>query len=219
MKKKNILMIALSLCLVAIIAVGGTFAYFTDSTDTKANVFTLGLVDIELHDESTDPKLDPSAGTDDGLTYVDVLPGDTLDKDVYVTVNKDSSDAYVGIFVTVESDNDNYSVAGLVSDAMMRAGTMMNWNSYFAEHDGKEGILYVYKDVVSSDGVEDVRLDLFTDICIPDSWGNDFAESTFSISVQAFAVQADHFTEAKFCDMVNGLLTDDNGNVIEFEVA
>ena len=127
----------------------------------------------------------------------------------------------MGIFVTVDSSNDSYdyAVTGLVTDAMMRAGTMMNWNSYYVERDGEEGILYVYKEVVSTDGVQDTRLDLFSDICIPESWGNDFAESTFTISVQAFAVQADHFDESMFCDMVSERLTDANGNLIEFEVA
>ena len=39
MKKKNVLMMALSLCLVAVIAVGGTLAYLSDSDGTLVNTF------------------------------------------------------------------------------------------------------------------------------------------------------------------------------------
>lgn len=42
MKKKNVLMMAMSLVLVAVIAVGGTLAYLTSNTDTLTNTFTVG---------------------------------------------------------------------------------------------------------------------------------------------------------------------------------
>ena len=39
MKKKNVLMMALSLCLVAVIAVGGTLAYLSDTDGAVTNTF------------------------------------------------------------------------------------------------------------------------------------------------------------------------------------
>lgn len=42
MKKKNVLMMAMSLVLVAVIAVGGTLAYLTSESETLTNVFTVG---------------------------------------------------------------------------------------------------------------------------------------------------------------------------------
>lgn len=53
MSKRKILTLALGLCMVAILAVGGTLAYFTD-TDNAKNVFTLGNVKIKLHEGSYD---------------------------------------------------------------------------------------------------------------------------------------------------------------------
>ncbi|MDO5323968.1 MAG: TasA family protein, partial [Clostridia bacterium] len=47
MNKKKVLVLAVSVCLVAILAIGGTLAYFTD-TDAKTNTFTVGNVDITL---------------------------------------------------------------------------------------------------------------------------------------------------------------------------
>ena len=47
MTKKKILVLALSLAMVAILAVGGSLAYFTD-TKNADNTFTVGNVKIEL---------------------------------------------------------------------------------------------------------------------------------------------------------------------------
>ena len=47
MNKRRILAIAMSLCIVAILAVGASLAYFTD-TDNATNTFTVGNVEIKL---------------------------------------------------------------------------------------------------------------------------------------------------------------------------
>ena len=218
MKKKNLLTAAASLALVAVIGVGATLAYFTDKTDVKSNVFTTGSVDITLNDTSDSKK---ATEVENGIVYEEVMPGDLLDKNVYVTVDKMSAPSYVGVFVSVDASTfgrpEAYDVMGLVNDAMMRAGTMNNWNQYPVSVGATDGVLYVYNQVVEPDDQNDVVLDLFSDIQIPTSWGNDFAASRFSINVQAFAAQAENFSEAEFCSMVDGTLTDANGNVIEFE--
>ena len=46
MNKRKILTLALSICMVAILAIGGSLAYLTD-TDKDVNVMTLGSVEIE----------------------------------------------------------------------------------------------------------------------------------------------------------------------------
>lgn len=218
MKKRNLLISLLSLALVAVIGVGATLAYFTDKTDVKNNVFTTGMVDITLTDTSDSEK---ATETETGIFFDEVMPGDLLDKNVYITVDKDSAPAYVGAFVSVDYSHfgrpEAYDVMGLVNDAMMRAGTMNNWNTYYVSVGGTDGVLYVYNQVVEPDDANDVVLDLFSDIQIPTTWGNDFAASSFGINVQAFAAQAENFSEAQFCELVDGTLTDANGNVIEFE--
>ena len=218
MKKRNLLISLLSLALVAVIGVGATLAYFTDKTDVKNNVFTTGMVDITLTDTSDSEK---ATETETGIFFDEVMPGDLLDKNVYITVDKDSAPAYVGAFVSVDYSHfgrpEAYDVMGLVNDAMMRAGTMNYWNTYYVSVGGTDGVLYVYNQVVEPDDANDVVLDLFSDIQIPTTWGNDFAASSFGINVQAFAAQAENFSEAQFCELVDGTLTDANGNVIEFE--
>lgn len=218
MKKKNLLTAAASLALVAVIGVGATLAYFTDKTDVKNNVFTTGSVDITLTDNS---ESDKATEVENGIVYEEVMPGDLLDKNVYVTVDKMSAPSYVGVFVSVDASTfgrpEAYDVMGLVNDAMMRAGTMNNWNQYPVSVGATDGVLYVYNQVVEPDDQNDVVLDLFSDIQIPTSWGNDFAASRFSINVQAFAAQAENFSEGQFIEMVDGTLTDSYGNVIEFE--
>lgn len=218
MKKKNLITAAVSLALVAVVGVGATLAYFTDKTDVKNNVFTTGSVDITLTDTSDSDK---ATEVENGIVYEEVMPGDLLDKNVYVTVDKMSAPSYVGVFVSVDASTfgrpEAYDVMGLVNDAMMRAGTMNNWNQYPVSVGATDGVLYVYNQVVEPDDQNDVVLDLFSDIQIPTSWGNDFAASRFSINVQAFAAQAENFSEGQFIEMVDGTLTDSYGNVIEFE--
>lgn len=60
---KKIFLMGLSLVLVAVLAIGGTFAYLTD-TDETVNVMTLGNVDIEHHEYQRVVNADGSYKTD-----------------------------------------------------------------------------------------------------------------------------------------------------------
>ncbi|MGN1413014.1 MAG: TasA family protein [Anaerovoracaceae bacterium] len=80
--KKKILSICLVACLALTAVVGGTLAYFTDSTDAKVNEFTVGNVGIDL----TEPNWKGDAT---------LMPGKSYDKDPTITVDKGSQDAYV----------------------------------------------------------------------------------------------------------------------------
>lgn len=81
MKKK-----LLTMCLVAALAatavVGGTMAYFTDTTEEKVNKFTVGNVDIDL----TEPSWKGDAT---------LMPGVSYKKDPTITIANGSQDAYV----------------------------------------------------------------------------------------------------------------------------
>lgn len=55
MSKRKILSLAMALSIVAIMAVGATLAYFTD-TDSKTNTFTVGNVTIEQYEKDRDGK-------------------------------------------------------------------------------------------------------------------------------------------------------------------
>ena len=106
MNKRKILSLALGLCMVAILAVGGTLAYFTD-TDTQTNTFTAGKVGINLDeavvkaDENDNLVADGDKRTEDAQTYK-LHPNMTITKDPTITVDADSDNAYVAAVVTVK---------------------------------------------------------------------------------------------------------------------
>ena len=83
MKKKNVLMMALSLCLVAVIAVGGTLAYLSDSDGTLTNTFKFANnITVDVYEYTP-------AGTDkdqDGYDYKNLVVGQSLKKEVNVDV-------------------------------------------------------------------------------------------------------------------------------------
>lgn len=89
--KKKIFLIALAACLITLSVAGSSLAYFTD-TDTKANVFTSGNVDIQLNMEVYDPN--------NSETKTKMYPG--MDYDNYATIkNIGSEKAYVGAIIEV----------------------------------------------------------------------------------------------------------------------
>lgn len=94
-------LLTLSLVLVMmVVAVGGTIAWLTDSTDPVTNTFSPSTVKIEL-DETT------------GDEYK-MLPNVEIDKDPYVKVETGSEKCYVFVKITEENNLDhfiNYEVA------------------------------------------------------------------------------------------------------------
>ncbi len=103
MKKKTILSAALALSVAAILAVGGSLAYFTDN-DAKDNVFTMGNVDIQLDEIfEQNAKLYPG---DDSLA---------VEKKVDVT-NIGSEAAYVRVHIAVPSELDNNEYIHLIKN-------------------------------------------------------------------------------------------------------
>lgn len=82
MKKKNLILTLTAVMLAFAIGVGGTIAYFTDTTDAQVNEFTVGNVAIDL----TEPNWKGDAT---------LMPGVSFDKDPTITVAEKSMDAYV----------------------------------------------------------------------------------------------------------------------------
>ena len=84
MKKRTIALMA-ALMILAGCIVGGTIAWLTDKTDSVQNTFTVGNIDIELEETTTDFKM---------------VPGNKIAKDPKVTVEAKSEDCW--LFVKVE---------------------------------------------------------------------------------------------------------------------
>lgn len=107
MNKRRILAIAMSLCIVAILAVGASLAYFTD-TDKATNTFTVGNVKIDLHEANKDGAVDEEYQK--WLKDQVLMPGDnqtnTVAKRVYVE-NTGASKSYVRVHIAIPSVLDN----------------------------------------------------------------------------------------------------------------
>lgn len=105
--KKKVFSVTLVAILVALISVNGSLAYFTDN-DIKTNVFTMGKVDIDIT-EKADGDLDGDGTPDTGIkagtelkedptdtnkitgyAYDDVLPTQTLHKEVTINLAVDN---------------------------------------------------------------------------------------------------------------------------------
>ena len=116
--KKKIIALAVAAVMLAIAAIGGTFAYFTDHEEVD-NVFTIGSVDIELIEstyhragaygdgvEKTDDEIKADAENyDDYLAEQgkNIVPGRRVMKNPYVINNGDNA-AYIRIRVIVDAD-------------------------------------------------------------------------------------------------------------------
>lgn len=199
--KRRVLGISLVVALVAIVAVGATLAYFTDSSNVVQNTFTMGNVEIKL-DEIDNTKTDGSR-TETGNAYTGVTPGVALDKDPTVW-NTGANDAWVRVNVTV-------SKASAWKDALTKHG-ITDLATIFGGHDAtkwtRAGIAedtsndtitysYYYNTVVpATDGSTGA---LFTTVTIPAVFDNDDVESIkgFEITITADAIQTDaSFTTA-----------------------
>ena len=97
MNKRMLLTLAMALCMVAILAIGGTLAYFTD-TDSEINVFTTGKVNIDLIEDFDGTEEKPAK----------LLPGDkdhnNVKKVVTVKNENDSENSYVRVHIALPSD-------------------------------------------------------------------------------------------------------------------
>lgn len=169
MKKKSILLVALSVMLVAAVATAITLAYFTDEKTAK-NTFTVGNVSIEL----TEPNwaVSPEEGSK-------VYPGEPLPKDPQVT-NNGSNPCFVRIAVDMPTLPDGQGEVKFRTKYVVDA-LGANWV------DGKDGYYY-YRKLLD---VTETTTPLFDSILIPVELENetDF-DAVYNVIVYAEAVQA-----------------------------
>lgn len=151
--------------------------YFTDK-DTKQNVITLGKVDGSLNETTNDPDAEETPG---GIEYDKIKPGQDLSKIPTVTLASDSEDAYLRMKVDIKGLEafDGYTQA--IEDGL-DIGT--DWVK------GTDGYYYYQKRMAKNE----TSSAIFTIVKIPNEWGNEVAEATFTIDLQAELIQADNFT-------------------------
>ena len=99
--KKKIAVLVTAVALVALVAIGATFALFTDSHSTL-NTVTMGNVKITL----TEPQF--SEDTDNTNTIANVVPRQVIDKDPTIE-NVGKNDAYVRVLLAYEGLTETQS--------------------------------------------------------------------------------------------------------------
>lgn len=119
MSKRKILALASAVCMVAILAIGGTLAYFT-STDEETNTFTVGGVKIDLIEQQVNEAgtaledfeqnqvLMPIVGSAQGVkdNFGQPVAENYIDKIVTIE-NTGKSDAYVRAYFAIPSALDD----------------------------------------------------------------------------------------------------------------
>lgn len=175
---------ALILCITGVTY--GTLAYFTDK-DTRANVITIGHVTGTLTETDEHMRDDNMTGKD----YTNVKPGDVLDKDPTVTLDKESEDAYVRVSINYEGLTKEQALA-IENNLDISAGWTKSEDGY-----------YYYNEILSNKTGAINSSKVFSKVTIPTEWGNEIAGITFNINVKAEFIQSDNFTP----------VTDEAGNI------
>lgn len=196
MKKRQIINLAVALCLIMALGAGATLAFLTAQSQKVTNTFTVGKAlnaSAIVLDES---KLQAN-GTLDPATrvlqndYKNIQSGDVLNKDPMVTVKANTAACYMFVKIT-----------GL--DALAAKGiTVTDWNSNWVKADGntsKDGI-YSYKTGTSAvipEAASDNKLpNLFTKLKVADTanlFSNGNPITLENIEIKACAVQAQNVT-------------------------
>ena len=146
MKKKSILMAAIAVMLVAVLVVGGTLAYFTD-TKSATNTFTMGNVSIDLNEQQKGEN-----GLENFEQNKQLVPGKSNDGNAVskiVTVTNTSKDNAAWVWVELKIP------AYLVSNEYPtnESKNALHWNSYGCfnvEHNAGN-----YWKLATSDGIVD----------------------------------------------------------------
>lgn len=171
MKRKSIIVI---LSLLAIILVSGALAYFTD-TATVNNKATMGKVDIELK-EYTMNETQKVEWTD----VTNVLPGDIISKIPEITCVEGSADCYVRAKVTITSED-------IVVADITKENLNVDTSKWYEAADG----YFYYKTPLTTESEAAV---LFTQVEIPLTLDNTWAEKGIDINVKVDAIQAANVT-------------------------
>lgn len=106
--RKKLVALSMAVLMLAVAVIGGTLAYFTDTTETKTNTFTVGNVDIDL----TEPEWNKEE------TH-NLMPGTVYAKDPTVTVSsaKGSQPAWVFMEVSMNKFNSWLRLFAITNDS------------------------------------------------------------------------------------------------------
>lgn len=204
MSKKKLLSLALVVIMIATISFS-TLAWFSDSASVE-NEFMVAGSDNQNPDEIFSVEVwenVPGETTYEGHTYENILPGDSLKKQVYVE-NTGSYDQYMRVIVTISDAEawvaalgEEFNAATLFGGFEPTAWTHV-WNN-LSESNGviPENLIFVlyHKEIVPVEGC----IKVFDTVNIPTSLTQEQAAAFaggFTIDIKAQAVQTENVVPA-----------------------
>ena len=184
MKAKKVLALVLCAALLVAGSVAATLAYLTSKTEVVTNTFSVGNVTITL-DEAKVNEYGVEAEGEDRVKANEykLIPGHTYVKDPMVHVTEKSEQCYV--FVKVVDGLTAIQDATTIENQMIANG----WKKL----DGVANVWY-YEDIVDARTVA-VDVPVFESFKVKGD-ANVAAYKDATITVQAYAVQADNFGTA-----------------------
>lgn len=183
MKKRSFLMTVLAMVLVAVISVGGTFAYLT-ATDAKVeNTFSFAdnmkvTITEEEPDQVLEEKITPNGK---GWSYDNVVPDQALNKAPQISTTTEVA-AYV--FVKVSGASANVQPTGITE----------GWNPVGTPDSFKNGVYY--KAVNGAAGSQDLGT-IFTQVKV----GNPDLTGETTVDLGAITVEVYEIQQGTFADV------------------
>ncbi|HRC53739.1 MAG TPA: TasA family protein [Bacillota bacterium] len=187
MNRKNLL-IGSALILAALLVVGGTMAWFTAAADPVINTFEAGTVEIELHDVQMGENEEEVRFPENGIGNVN--PGDEYEKIVYVE-NTGTKAIYVRVKLTPAWTKGESSLPLQVGSVDMATfpivGTdwVLHTDGWYYYTEPLAGAADNVANAVTTHLIEKVK---FAGAAMT----NDYQGATFTLTVEAEAVQASH---------------------------
>ena len=178
---KKALLLALCAVLLVVSTVFATLAYLTTDVKVVKNTFTVGEIEITLDEAKVNEYGDKVGDTRVTGNEYKLIPGHKYTKDPIVHVVEKSEPCYV--FVKLENGL-NGIIDGTTIEAQMAAN---NWKLL-------DGNVYYYKDSVDARSIQ-VDLPVFESFKLTNG-ANVANYSNETITVKAYAVQADGFDDA-----------------------
>ena len=200
MKNKKIIIALASVAIVAVIAIGGTLAYFTDS-DIVDDSLNAGKVKISITEKTADTSAVVVKDGNDvvtGIEYSGIMPGDTLSKEPVVVIADDSQKAYIRAKIEINGVNGDFSETDGLSDYLSQVTYNTSQCNWVLGNDG----YYYYQNV--ADPANNNNISVFTETYIPTSWGAEIRNKSFEVKIYAEAIQSEYFTPVR----------DSNNNII-----
>jgi len=199
MTRKKIVVIAVVVCLVAILSMG-TLAWFIDTDSSQNDFFVTNSENGADAIFSIDVKenVEGSQVPVDGFEFNNILPGQTIAKNPYV-INTGSYSQYVRVTVTISDYNAFVAILGENYEMAKAFGGIntTDWEfdskSTNTANDGSVSYVYYLKSTLERNS----SVELFTSVTIPyQLTQTQVAETTlsngFSITVFAEAVQTEN---------------------------